>query len=285
MAGTVSLQVIRERWQPRQVVAGGRDLMYVRSPELLARTALSFKSLTADAYWIRALQHYGRSRLSGGAEGKYELLFPLLDLTTSLDPRFVAAYRFGAIFLAEPPPGGPGHPGLAMKLLEKGLQAEPARWEYAQDAGFVHYRSGDYTRAAEWFRRAADIEGAPSWMLPLAAVTEARGGHRSTSRQLWTLIAQGAAPEEEWLRQQAQMRLQQLDALDQIDVLEKLAKVYEQRHGELPWTWADLIRERLLREEPRDPRGFPYQLNPYWGLVTLDPSSALNPLPNESAEP
>ena len=118
LGGVVGLQIVRERSYPRAEVVIGEELLYVRSPAVMARTALSFQSLVADAYWIRALQHYGRARLSAGGSGRYELLYPLLDLTTSLDPRFTAAYRFGAIFLTEVPPGGPGRGDLALALLE-----------------------------------------------------------------------------------------------------------------------------------------------------------------------
>ena len=69
--------------------------------------ARSFESLAADVYWIRAIQHYGGERLAQGPRN-YDLLYPLLDLTTSLDPYFSIAYRFGAIFLSEQYPGGPG---------------------------------------------------------------------------------------------------------------------------------------------------------------------------------
>ena len=48
----------------------------------------------------------------------YDLLYPLLDLVTTLDPRFNVAYRFGAIFLVRAAPGGPGRPDLAIALLE-----------------------------------------------------------------------------------------------------------------------------------------------------------------------
>ena len=37
------------------------------------------------------------------------------------------AYQFGALFLAEQPPGGPGRPDLAIALLEKGLRAGEVR--------------------------------------------------------------------------------------------------------------------------------------------------------------
>ena len=84
------------------------NLLYVRSPEFLKRAALSYDALLADVYWIRAVQHYGGTKLTTGAQKQYDLLYPLLDLTTSLDPYFTIAYRFGAIFLAENQPGGAG---------------------------------------------------------------------------------------------------------------------------------------------------------------------------------
>ena len=276
MTGAVALQHVRERVAPS---AGTVALLYVRSPEAMKRLALSFDSLVADVYWIRALQHYGRSKLTG--TGEYEQLYPLLDLTTSLDPRFNIAYRFGAIFLAEPSPAGPDRPDQAIALLEKGLAAQPARWEYAQDIGFVHYREGDYAAAAAWFGKAAEIPGAPSWLQPLEAVTRTRGGDRQTARRLWSELLTGAGSEDEWLRNEAARRLRQLDALDVIDTLQRITQQYEARTGAPPANWADLVRAGYLRGVPLDPDGHPYQLNPYWGLVTVDRKSPLYPLPVE----
>jgi hypothetical protein len=278
LGGVVGLQAAREHLQRRPEPVQDDGLLYVRAPEFMVRSALSFKSVAADVYWIRALQHYGRTRLSQVAEPRYDLLYPFLDLATSLDVRFSAAYRFGAIFLTEPPPGGPGRPDLAIALLEKGLRAEPRRWEYAQDVGFVHYRSGDYPQAAHWFRTAAAIDGAPRWMLPLAAVTEAQGGQRATSRQLWTTVLEGITPDDEWLRVQAELRIQQLDALDDIDALHQIARRVEQQTGRAPSAWREVVQAGALGGVPRDPRGFPYQLHA-GGLVTLDARSTLNPLP------
>ena len=79
-------------------------VLYLRSGGVADRVMLSFDSLAADLYWIRAIQHYGQDRQSHRASGRFELLYPLLDLTTTLDPYFTVAYRFGAILLALPPP-------------------------------------------------------------------------------------------------------------------------------------------------------------------------------------
>jgi hypothetical protein len=218
-------------------------MLYVRSTAFMQRLALSFDSLVADIYWIRAIQHYGGTKLGNGPKD-YALLYPLLDLTTSLDPRFNIAYRFGSIFLAEPSPVGAGDPDAAIRLLQKGLAAQPQRWEYAQDIGFVHYWwRHDYRQAGEWFRRASTIPGAPNWMAPLAAVTEAKGGDRDSSRKLWTEILKGEPAE--WLAAQADFRLKQLDALDQIDALTRIAGQYRARTGRPPRSWADLGMRRV----------------------------------------
>ena len=98
---------------------------------------------------------------------------------TSLDPHFKVAYRFGAIFLAEPYPGGPGRPDHAIALLERGIERDDGRWEYMEDIGFVYYWwLTDFQQAAEWFKRAGEQPGAPTWLAPLAATTLAQGGNR-----------------------------------------------------------------------------------------------------------
>ena len=274
----VGLQALDDRARaalvPQEAAA---DLLYVQSPDVLTRASLSYTALVADLYWIRAVQYYGGMRLSNG-EKKYDLLYPLLDLTTSLDPRFDIAYRFGAIFLAEDYPGGAGRPDLAIALLEKGLRAQPGKWQFAEDIGFVHYWwLHDPTTAADWFNRAGDMPGAAEWLKPLAAVTLAEGSNRESSRRLWREI--GRTAEVEWFRRQADFRLKQLDAMDGIDVLERAVQMYRERAGAYPASWPDLIRAGLVRRIPADPTGVPFRLDASNGKVTLDPASSLNPLP------
>lgn len=255
------------------------NLLYVRSPEFAKRAALSFDALAADIYWIRTVQHYGRTKLQPGELKRYDLLYPLLDLTTSLDPSFDLAYRFGAVFLAEPYPAGPGRIDLAIALLEKGLRAQPRNWQMAQDIGFVHYWwRHDYTAAADWFTRAGEMPGAPNWLKPLAAVTLAQGGNRASSRMLWTQIMQNA--DAAWLRDQGRFRLGQLDAMDEITLLERAIEAYRVRFGARPGSWDDLIRAGVLRAAPVDPTEHMLHLDPASGRVTLAPDSPLNPLPD-----
>ncbi len=284
LGGVVLLQMTRERLAPLPQPAAAGSVIHVRTPQTARRMALGFDALAADVYWIRALQHYGATRRASTSSKSYDQLYPLLDLTTSLDPYFRPAYRFGAIFLSEPYPGGAGRTDLAIALLEKGLRAEPARWEYAQDIGFVHYWwLRDYREAANWFLRASDIPGAPGWMKPVAAVTLAEGGNAASSRRLWEEVLAQAG--EDWLKTAATHRLRQLDEIDRIEALRVVFQRYASATGAPPASWNDLLRGRYLDRVPADAEGFAYVFDPVRGTIGLDPRSPLNPLPLELLAP
>ncbi len=181
-------------------------------------------------------------------------LYPLLDITTSLDPRFNIAYRFGAVFLAEPYPGGAGRPDLAITLLEKGLRERPDKWEYMQDIGFVHYwYRHDYQAAAEWFRNgAARCRARPGgcgrwrrrrWRRVAIARSSRRCGRRFGSRPKSTGCAEtpsGASP--------------QLHALDEIDALQKQVDAFAapsgRAVGRLGRRWCGRAHFRAFRPIP-----------------------------------
>ena len=272
------VQLIRDRTYAFHGVDD--QLLYVRDSQVMRRTALSYDAVLADIYWIRALQHYGRERLKPAGQRRYSLLYPLLDLTTTLDPRFTVGYRFGALFLSEARPGGAGRPDQAIALLQKGIAANPNKWDYYHDVGFIYYWNlHDYQQAAEWFRRGGALPGAPWWLNSYAAVMLSRGGDRQASRAMWQQLA--ASDDNEWLRQTAELRLLQLDAMEQIDTLERVVNEFARATGKLPASWEQVAGLGLVRGIPLDPAGTPYTLDFTSGDVTVAVWSKLHPLPTE----
>jgi TPR repeat protein len=203
----------------------------------------------------------------------------LLDVTTTLDSRFLLAYRMGAIFLSEGYPGGPGRPDLAIALLEKGLRQTPNRWQLMHDIGFVYFWTlRDYHRAAAWLDKASQAPDGPQWLKPVVAGMLLRGGDRATARLLWREILNS---DEAMLRQSAELHLAQLDALDQIDELHSLIARVTLATGVRPESWNDLIARGWLRGVPADPSGMPYVMDPFTARVTVFRDSALFPLPSD----
>jgi tetratricopeptide (TPR) repeat protein len=287
MVGAAGVQFARERQYPLASV--NADTLSITSGETLRRMTTGYHALAADLYWIRAIQHYGRTRIrlttrsDAGAPAPptsgYELLYSLLDLTTTLDPQFNIAYRFGAIFLSAPLPNGAGRPDQAVALLEKGLRASPEKWEYLHDIGFVHYWDlHDYPKAAAYFNRAAAIPGAPWWLGSVAASMLARGGDRNASRLIWRQLYESAPDDRR--REAAQLKLLQLDALDQIEGLQARVDAFAERRGQQPRSWQVLIAAGEIPGIPLDPAGTPFELAES-GQVTLSTDSTLFPLPVE----
>jgi hypothetical protein len=285
MAAAVALQVVRET---RYTLEATTEESLYLTRQAANRVGFAFRPLAADLYWIRAIQYYGgrKREIDAAPDSRppspaldYALLYPLLDITTTLDPRFNIAYRFGAIFLAEPAPAGPGRADLAVALLEKGVAAMPNKWEYLEDIGFVYYWNlHDYSKAAAYFNRAADLPGAPWWLRSLAASTLVKGGQRDASRLLWRQMYESAA--DQFAKEAAALRLQQLDVLDQLERLQPVIDRFAARTGATPEGWPPLISAGVLPGVPVDPRGVPYELSAS-GRVGLSRQSPLFPLPVE----
>jgi hypothetical protein len=250
--------------------------LYLNSGKSARRAALTFDALAADLYWIRAIQHYGRDRKRPDDGHRFELLQPLLDITTTLDPHFNIAYRFGAIFLALEGPNGPHRPDQAIALLEKGLQSNPNRWQYAFDIAFVHYwNTNDFAAAADWFDRAAAMPNAPEWLKPMAAMARLQGGDRAHASQLLNELLNS---EESWIRQAAKRGLDQIEAMKMIDALQAAVEDYHVKRGEYPQDLPDLIRLGYPPAPP-DPTGVPFKYDAKQHVVTVSEKSSLNPLP------
>lgn len=214
---------------------------------------------------------HGREKLAGRTE--FPLLFPLLDITTTLDPQLLVAYRFGAIFLPESPPIGPGRVDLAEKLLRKGMAARPDYWVFWSDLGFIYYwNAKDYKKASATFLEGNQRLGAPGWLTVMAARVATEGGDRRTSMFLWRQIYQST--DDPSMRRHALDRWRQLRAEEDREQLAKLVARFERERRARPASLADLVAAGYLPAVPVDPFGFSYRLDSE-GRVQLDPQSPL----------
>ncbi len=173
--------------EQRAALGVERDDILLRSPKLVRAISLEYAPFVADIYWTRVVQYYGSKRVRG--ETNLQLLWPLLDITTTLDPQLVIAYRFGGVFLSQPPPWGAGRPDLAVQLIERGIRDNPRYWRLYEDLGFVYYFDlKDYPKASQAFLKGSKVPGAEIWMEVMAAKIAAQGESCETSFFLWREI-------------------------------------------------------------------------------------------------
>jgi len=249
------------------------EVLYVWTGEHLQRMAPGFEGLLADVYWLRTVQYYGGQRAFVG-DKRYDLLEPLVNITTSLDPTFAVAYRYGAVFLSEPYPAGAGNPKAGIALLRKGVERNPDAWLLWQYLGFFQFLyTGDAAAAASDLLQGAARPGAPRWLSTLAADVLTRRGKRDAARSIWRSL--GESSPEEPIREMARVNLQRLDALDLAGELTAAASVFRQQRGRNPARWEELRALGLARRKPVDPTGHPFGYDPAAGVFSVARDSPL----------
>jgi tetratricopeptide (TPR) repeat protein len=245
-----------------------QEILYLPSGRILKRMSLGYSSLLADIYWTRAVQYFGgRVRRST----HFELLDPLLDITTDLDPHLIVAYQDGSVFLCMKPPGGAGQPEKAVALVEKGIRENPSYWRLYFTLGFIHYLElHDYKAAEEDFRKGSEVPGALYWMKTMAARMAEKGKDTGTALALWTSIYDGTHDKE--VKDTAIRHIDSLRADADLNELDRRIQLYREKTGTMPSHWSELIRAGLLAGVPTDPTGAPYKLEADGKVKVQDPS-------------
>ncbi len=232
-----------------------RDDVLLRSGKLVKLMSLEYAPLLADIYWTRVVQYYGNKHVRG--EANLELLWPLLDVTTTLDPNLLISYRFGAMFLSQAAPTGAGRPDLAVQLIQRGIKANPDYWRLYEDLGFVYYFDlKDYPRASEAFLEGSKKPNAHLWMKVMAAKVAAEGESLETSAFLWRDIYESTIDPS--IKKNALLHLQLLKAKEDCKQLDALADAYTKRFSRRPVRISEMVQAGLLRGIPKDAMGYAY---------------------------
>ena len=277
----IAMLQVRIDAQTRSAAQQKEELVLSSGP-MLQKISLGYDSLLADIYWTRAVQYYGGKLHDLSRD--YSLLPGLLDITTTLDPHLLVAYRFGAIFLSEPPPGGAGRVDLAIKLEERGIKANPDAWDLDANRGFLYYwHLKDYAKASAAYLDAAKNPKAPTMMRMMAARITERGGDLDTSMAIWAQYF--TSSKDPRVLKTARDHIEGLQALKDERAIDALSQQYYASFGKYPTSTKELRDAGMLNGIPLDPTGLPYIIGSD-GKSGLDPTSSViveipPKLPNE----
>jgi tetratricopeptide (TPR) repeat protein len=234
-----------------------QEVLYISSPKVLKRLSLGYDGLLADIYWTRAVQYYGNKHHEDPTH--FELLAPLLEITTTLDPHLTVAYQFGGSFLAPKPPNGAGMPERAIRLVEYGIRNNPNKWELYYELGFIYYMElKDYAKAADAFARGTRVPDTNPYLKVLAGRMAEHAGDIATARLMWTTALQ-TTPDAS-IRANATAHLRAIQVDEDVTALEKIVSTYREKTGRFPAAFSDLRAAGMLGSIPMDPLGLPYKL-------------------------
>jgi hypothetical protein len=235
------------------------EVLYISSPKALKTMSLGYSGLLADIYWTRAVQYFGGKHHDGSHN--YDLLAPLLEITTTLDPQLLVAYDYGASFLASKTPNGAGMPERAIELEEFGIRNNPAEWRLYYNEGFIRYMDlQDYKGAAEVFARGSRVPNAHPFLAVLAGQMAEHAGDAQMARMMWSTTYQTSKDND--IRANAAAHLRALQVDEDVTNLETLTNRYQQQTRRFPATFFELQEAGMLRGTPVDPLGQTYKLMP-----------------------
>ena len=254
--------------------AGYEDEDLILQGARLKGFSFGFEGLLADWYWMKSLQYVGNKILNSTQDVSMEnlkplnprLLYPYLDNATTLDPKFLSAYQYGAVIL----PAIDNE--LAIKLSVKGIENNPNEWRLYHYLGYIYWRLENHQKASEIYEQGAQIAGAPDFMRLMAAKLKSEGGSRETARTIYRQMLNDAADIS--IKQNVEMRLLELDSMDERDAIRMALKEFQKNNNRCANNWQEIFPllqpnklpgNRNLRIDKLnnlvDPTGAPYVLD------------------------
>jgi tetratricopeptide (TPR) repeat protein len=239
-------------WRKTEYALVG-ELMYFPSGIALRALSMGFYAPLADIAWLRFVQYYGEHRLT---DRKFELMYHILDIVTTLDPYFSHAYTLGSLMLTH----DAQRPDQAKILLKKGMMNNPNDWEYPFFYGFINYVFiKDYLTAEHYFRLSSLKPDAPIWPRRWAAfVAYKKVGDLETALALWIdLYNHTTNPVEQEI---AELYIKDIKMQMDIRFLNEKVKEFVKKFGRVPDRLAELLTYNIVRELPEEPHGEHYYL-------------------------
>lgn len=250
--------------------------------------ALGFEGLMADWYWMRSLQYIGGKIINAKSEINIDdlrdlnprLLYPYLDNATDLDPHFIAAYSYGAVILPAI------DPDKAIAIAQKGIDKNPTEWRLYQHLGYIYWKLGRYSEAADTYEKGSQIAGSIAFMKLMAASMRTEGGSRATSRAIYRQMLADA--QDEAVTITAKRRLMAIDSLDDREAIDRVLADFKEKNGRCANSFGEIgsILMQLKLPEGRmlsvdsarrlvDPSNTPYLLDKENCKAKLDPEKTL----------
>jgi len=251
--------IVQGRIEAGQRSRAIHPLLYLPSGKYLKVMALGFDDLLADMLYLWSIQYYGNYAI----KDRYDYLERIFEqVITELDPHYLDPYLVGALIMTSEA----RDPEMALRLLDKGVRANPDKWIMPFEAGFLCYNDlHDYRRAAVYFEKALAIPDVHPLVRRLHAEMYNRAGDKRTSLREWMEIYDTAA--DPYVHNIAWNHAHDLKVDVDLEDLRGAVSAFRSREDRLPRRVQEIVEVGLLQALPRDPEDRDYQYDPGTGEV------------------
>src|SRR5213594_5220799 len=230
--------VVQGRIEGLKRDATSHALLYLPSGKYLKVMALGFDGLLADMLYLWSIQYYGNYDI----KDRYTYLERIYDqVITELDPHYLDPYLVGALIMT----AEARKPEMALRLLDKGVRANPDKWIMPFEAGFLCYNDlHDYRRAAAYFEKALAIPDVHPLVRRLHAEMFNRAGDKRMSLMEWLEIYQ--TTDDPYVHNVAWNHAHDLKVdVDLADLRDAVGR-FRAREGRLPRRMQEIVQVGLL---------------------------------------
>ncbi len=235
------------------------ELFYFPKTSFIKNIAFGYNNLLADIFWIRSIQYIGQHMITDNA---FPYLYHILDITTSLDPRFINAYNFGSFFLAT----WANDKKEGIELAKKGIKNNPENWKPAFELGFIYYMKHDYKNAYKYFSLANTLPYMPDMYKTFAPYAMGKFASPDQGIEMWTAIAKMS--DNKFIIDAARNNIAVLTQKKRVDMLNQAVQTYKKRFHKFPSDLSELVGKGIVAELPKPVGDMPYDYDPSTGKVT-----------------
>jgi len=242
-------------------------LLYLPNGKYLKLVSLGQAPLLADLIYIWAIQFYSDYE----REDRFRYVRHVFgEVIVELDPHYIDAYWMGALILIVE--ARDLDSGLA--LLDQGIAANPGNWILPYLAAWESALAGQPGRAAQYFERAAHVEGAPSSVRRMRAAMVSRAGDLEGSLALWQGILDDPQADPTSVAI-ARRKIVEVGVQIHLRDLRGALGRFRDDNGRFPRTLAELERRDYIAEVPRHPSSEDYAYDPATGEVAAPTARVL----------
>jgi len=176
----------------------------------------------------------------------------------ALEPALTRAYFFGGVVAAR----NQRDSLKAIAFLEEGSRQNPGNWKFPFWIGLNYLELGDYSRAAEYYQKAARLPGSPSYIKTNLTFFYYKSGEVSQGMSyLQSLIL---SLDDKKLIELIKFKL---DWLQRLAGLEEKVRQYYELYGKYPQDLEELKAQGLISQIPADSFGQGFYLEKSLGSL------------------